>query len=179
MKKLTLLVFALTTIFSCEELDKLTEELDKLTEFDVTDNFETTVNVSVAEGASTTWSQEITIDLTSNEEIQKNLEYIQNVTVNSISFEINNYDGAEGGTITEASINVAGLTISVEDINLNTADDSNLTFSVGTTEQLATIFTYLQNTQTVTATLTGTLNTTPVSFDVVFNVDATITIDVI
>lgn len=171
--KLPILALIILTLFSCDELDKLTE-------FDVKDNFGATLEVSVSEGASTTWSQNVTIDLASNTEVQENLDLIQNVTVNNISFEITNYLGAADILLTEASITIAETTMAVNSaINLKAADDSNETFTIGTATQWAVIAAYLQQSESVTATLSGIVSGTPVDFKVVIDVDATITIDVI
>ncbi|MBD0825263.1 hypothetical protein [Aestuariibaculum marinum] len=170
--KLPFLAIVLLTIFGCEELDKLTE-------FDITDNLGTTLKVSIPEGAPTNWSQEITVDLASNKQVQENLDYVQNVTINNLSFEITNYIGAADTQLTEASITVAGTSISIGTIDLKTADDANQVFSIGTEEQLAIIAAYLKQAESVTVTLSGIVSASPVEFNVVIDVDATITIDVI
>ncbi len=170
--KLPFLAIVLLTIFSCEELDKLTE-------FDITDNLGTTLEVSIPEGAPTNWSQEITVDLASNKQVQENLDYVQNVTINNLSFEITDYIGAADTQLTEASITVAGTSISIGTIDLKAADDANQVFSIGTEEQLAIIAAYLKQAESVTVTLSGIVSATPVEFNVVIDVDATITIDVI
>ncbi|WMI64280.1 hypothetical protein RBH94_09415 [Aestuariibaculum sp. YM273] len=170
--KLPFLAIVLLTIFSCEELDKLTE-------FDITDNLGTTLEVSIPEGAPTNWSQEISVDLASNKQVQENLDYVQNVTINNLSFEITDYVGAADTQLTEASITVAGTSISIGTIDLKAADDANQVFSIGTEEQLAIIAAYLKQAESVTVTLSGIVSATPVEFNVVIDVDATITIDVI
>ncbi|MBD0832452.1 hypothetical protein [Aestuariibaculum sediminum] len=170
--KLSYLFLVLTIFLSCDELDKLTE-------FDVSDNYGTTLNVAVPEGGSMSWSENITVNLASNNQVQENLEYIQDVTITNLSFEIDNYVGAADGKLSNATISIAGNTISIGSIDLKAADDSNQIFSIGTAEQLALIAAYLKNEQRVTATLSGTLNTTPVNFDVNIDVEVTVTIDVI
>ncbi|MCH4553624.1 hypothetical protein [Aestuariibaculum lutulentum] len=171
--KLPVLATILFTFFSCEELDKLTE-------FNVSDNFGTTLEISIPEDASTTWSQEVSVDLASNEQVQQNLDYVQNVTITNLSFEITDYVGAVDTQLTEVSINIAGTSITInEAIILKTADDNNQTFPIGTKEQWAIIAAYLKQAESVTATLTGIVSATPVEFNVVIDVKATITIDVI
>lgn len=173
--KITILFLALVTVFSCDELDKLTE-------FDVTEDFDTSVNVSIDDnngGMEASVNQSSTINIADNQDVKDNLDLIESVTINELTYQIANFDGPEGATITEASINFADVSISVADINLGEADANNTVFTISDSGKIGNIANILKNNNELTVTVTGTISSTPASFDVVVNLDATIKIDVI
>jgi hypothetical protein len=171
--KISTLLLLMIAVTSCDDLDELTE-------FDITEDFNTTINVDVpADAPSLTWTEEATIDITSNAEIQNNLNLIQDVTLNQLTFEIANYVGEAGIMVTEASINFADISIMVADIDLKAADDNNVVTVIGDTAQLNAIAAVLQNNNSITATVTGTVSGAPVNFDVIINLDVTVTVDVL
>jgi hypothetical protein len=113
IKKINVLLLATITFFSCDKLDELTE-------FDITEDFSTTLNVTVIEdsnGTAQTWTETSTINLETNEEIQTNLDVIQGVKINSLTFNVINFTGAEGATATEVSLSFGDTVIAVADIN--------------------------------------------------------------
>ncbi len=170
--KTSMLMLAMITIFSCNKLDELTE-------FDITQDFTTTVNVDItedSEGAAQSWSQSSTINLASNQEIQANLDLVQDVQINSLTFKIINFIGIEDAIATEASLGFGDTVIAVADINL---EDSTTIYSVGSSSQLNAIANDLKNAAQITATVSGTVTSTPVKFDVVISLDVTTTIDVL
>jgi hypothetical protein len=125
------------------------------------------------------FSQTATLDLASNQEIQDNLSLIQNVSLNSLTYEISNYTDAPGTTITEASLNFGTTSISVETINLQESDDANTVYTVEDVNLLNSIASTLESNTAITASVTGMVNATPVTFDVIINLDVTVTIDVL
>ena len=170
--KTSVLLFAMITIFSCDKLDELTE-------FDITKDFSTTVNVNLIEdsdGTAQTWTQTSTINLETIEEIQSNLDLIKSIKINSLTFKVINFTGAEGAIATEASLNFGETVIAVNDINL---EDSSTVYSIGSSLELSTIANDLKNTSQITATSTGTVSSTPARFDIVITLDVTTTIDVL
>lgn len=174
-KKLNLFLLIIITAFSCDELDELTE-------FDITDDFSTSVNISVpdlGDGMAGTFSQTASLDISSNQEIQDNLNLIQNVSLNALTYEISNFNGAEGATITEASLSFNGTSVSVSDINLKQSDDANTVYEIADSALLNAVANALKNSPEIVVTLTGTVNATPVAFDVIIRLDATLTIDVL
>ena len=171
--KISILLVMMISVSSCDELDELTE-------FDITEDFSATFNVDVPADAPTlTWGQEQTIDLATNQEIQDNLNLLQNVTLNSLTFEIDDYVGEAGIMITEASLIFGGTTISVSDIDLKASDDNNVVTSIGNASQLIDIANVLQNNTSITAEVTGTVSGAPVNFNVKVNLDVTVTLDVL
>jgi len=170
--KISMLLLAMITIFSCNKLDELTE-------FDITQDFSTAVNVNVVEdsaGAAQTWSQSSTINLATNDEIQSNLDLIQDVKLNSLTFKVINFTGVEGAIATEASISFGDTVIAVADITL---EDSTTIYSIGSSSELNAIANDLKNATQISATVSGTVTSTPVQFDVFISLDVTTTIDVL
>lgn len=169
------LTLAFVSFYSCDELDELTD-------FDINEDFNTTINVSLSEdseGLPVSLEETASINIASNPEIQDNLDLIQDVTINSLTFEIENYIGAEEVTVTIASLNFGDTTIAIADINLKTADDNGTVYTITETSQLNAIGNYLEGNPTLIITLEGLISSTPAKFDVKINIDTTVTIDAI
>lgn len=177
-KKISLLLVVILTTFSCDEIDELTE-------FDINEGFSTSFNIdlpNLGEGMPASIDETATIDISSVEEIQNNLDLIQNVTINSLTYEIRDFvgaEGAEGETITEASLSFNGTSISVSDINLQESDDTNTVYEIEDTTLFNSIANGLKNNPVIIASVTGSVNATPVKFDVIVNLDVTLKIDVL
>jgi uncharacterized protein YjbI with pentapeptide repeats len=174
-KKIALLLLVVFGAFSCDEVDDLTDII-------VDDDFSTEITVSVAEntdGEPESFAETAIIDLASNQDVQDNLSAIEDVNINSLTYEITNFSGSENATVTEASINFEGTVIAVSDINLEQSDLDNTVYSIEDSSVLNDIANTLLNGTTVTVSLSGTVDATPVTFDVVIVVDATVTIDLI
>lgn len=167
-------VIVFMAIFSCDKLDELTE-------FDVTDSFATTINISISEPSdeSQTFTQNATLDIASNNEIADNLDLIQNITINAITYEISNYNGDDDAIVTNASLSFNTINIDVGTLNLKQSDDNDTILTIENSQQLNAIGNILENSSSISASLTGTISSTPVSFNVIINVDLTATIDVI
>jgi hypothetical protein len=173
-KKISLLLFVILSAFSCDELDELTE-------FNITEGFSTTVTISAIENEGS-FDRSETIDIASNQEISDNLNLIQNISLNSLTYEISNFipgEGAEDAMISEASLTLGSTSISVENINLQESDDNNIVYPIEDTNLLNAIANALESNTALTASLSGTLDSTPVTFDVIINLDVTVTIDVL
>jgi hypothetical protein len=171
-KTLSTLCLTLLTLVSCNELDELTE-------FDVSQNLNATLRVDITEdsgGEPQSWSDSTTIDISDNAEIQANLDLIESVMINSLTFKILNFEGEENAMVTEASISFGDTTIDVEDINLN---DNTTIYNLGTTAQLNTIANTLKDVSEITIAVSGTVSSTPVKFDVIISLDVTTTINIL
>ena len=174
-KKISFLLLVMITAFSCDDLDELTE-------FDITEGFSTSFNIDLpdlGEGLPASISETATIDISSVQEIQNNLDLIQNIAINSLTYEIRDFTGVEGATVTEASLSFNGTSISVSDINLQESDDNNTVYEIEDLTLLNSIASALQNNPVITGTITGSVNATPVTFDVILNLDITVTVDVL
>jgi hypothetical protein len=175
IKKFGLLFLCIAAFLSCDELDELTE-------FDITEDFTTTFNINIpedSEGEPQSFSDSATIDITTNQEIQDNLDLIQDVDLNSLTFVIDNFVGADGTTVTSASVSAAGTTVSIADINLQQADANGTVYEVADSALLNDIANILENNSQITVTISGTINNTPATFDVIVTLDVTVTVDVI
>lgn len=173
--KISYLLLLMISAFSCDEVDKLTE-------FDVTDDFSTTLNVSIppdSEGMPQSYTKSTTISIVSNEQIKDNLNLIQSISLNSLTYEISNFAGEEGATLTEASLSIGSTSIAIGNINLKTSDDNNTVYNIEDSGQLNAIASALKTDPTITVTVSGTVSETPVAFDIIINIDTTVTIDVI
>lgn len=170
-----LLLLIFTTLFSCEKLDELTE-------IEVNDNFSATIKVNEIEDsneAPANYSVTEIFSIAANEEIRENFDKIQSVKVNSLAYEFNNYVGVVDGTITNAFINVGDVTISLPNINIDQADIDDTVFYIDDEQSLKNIATAVKNSMLITVVFGGTIDETPVKFDIIINVDVTALIDVI
>ena len=96
-----------------------------------------------------------------------------------MTYEISNFTGAEGAIVTEASLNIGSSSIAVADINLQQSDTDNTVYTVADSSTFNTIGNALQNNTTITASVTGTVNDTPVVFNVKVTMAITVTIDIL
>ncbi len=160
--------------FSCDEADELTE-------IDVKQTISSTINVDVpdAQGAAISFNSSRVIDLSTIEEIQGNSDLIESVSIDVITYEIQNYTGAQDATITNASMTFGSTTVQVSDINLQQADTNNTVYRIENTSQLNAISNVLQSNAEVNVEFDGTLDSTPVTFDVLLKVDVTVVVDVL
>ncbi|WP_179351517.1 hypothetical protein [Winogradskyella vidalii] len=173
--KITLLLLMVITAYSCDELDELTE-------FDVTENFTTSVIISApedSEGEPQEISQSTTLDISSNEDIQNNLDLIQDVTLNSLTYEISDFSGVEDATLTEGTLTFNTTSITLPNINLQQSDSNNTVYTINEIDVINAIANDLETDTTINASISGTVNATPVTFDVLINLDVTVTIDII
>ena len=69
-KFLPLFLILLVGFSSCDELDELTE-------FDINEDFSTTISVDLSGDSPVTWSENATIDISDSQEIADNLDLIQ------------------------------------------------------------------------------------------------------
>jgi len=168
----TCLAAIFTLIVSCDEENEITT-----VDFDQT--ISTTLNVELPDdsfGAPETFTETETIDFSTVQQIQDNIDDIQNATIDALSFEVDNYSGNLNVMATDASLNFDNTTIQLQDIDLQLADTNNTIFPIDDPAALAAIENALQDSDPVTTvTLNATLSSTPVFFDVIFYLDVTVT----
>lgn len=173
--KLSALFLVIISAFACEDLDEITE-------FNITEDFSTAFNISLLEnedGMGETFEKSTTIDLTTNVDIQSNIDLMQGVSINSLTYEIDNFSGVEGAKITEASLNFGSTSILISDIDLYQSDLDNSIYTINDINVLNSIANALLSNSVITASIVGSVDTTPVRFDVKISLDVTVTIDVI
>ena len=167
-----LLLSLIITLSACDDEDDLTS-------FDVTDSLTETLNVDVPDnnGNPIDFVASETFDISSNQQINDNLDQLDNVEINSISYEISNFSGPEDATITDGSISFGNTIITVSDINLDEANTNNTTFEIDDDAKLSAISNNLENNTTVNVTYDASVDTTPVTFDMIMTIDYTVTIN--
>jgi len=173
--KICAVLFMTTLVFSCDELDKLTE-------FDVNDDFSTVVNVDITEdsnGMPQSWSESAVINIGTNSDISDNLNLIQNVKIKSLTYVIDNFVGADDATITEAMVSFNGDSVSIENINLASSDTNNTVYTISDIDLLNSIGSTLEDSSKITVSVSGTVSSTPVKFDVIFTIATSVTIDIL
>ncbi|NRD23212.1 hypothetical protein HNV10_08165 [Winogradskyella litoriviva] len=173
--KISALLLLFLTTFSCDDLDELTE-------FDITDDFSTTINISVtedSEGQPQSISQSSTLDITTNEEIEDNLDLIQDISVNELTYEITNYSGVDDAILSNASLTFGSSSISISNINLQQSDIDNTVYTINDTSIINAVASNLENNSMINMSVSGTVSATPVVFDVLIYAEITTTIDVL
>lgn len=174
-------IFSLSffVFFACDEAEEL---INEISEIDFTETVTRTFTVDLpedSEGEVVEWTETTTIDIASNPEIADNLDLIKDVTINSLTYEIDNYSGVMDATVTQAFFEFNGTSISVEDINLNTSDANNTVYSISNTSLLNEIGDALQIDPVISISLGGIVSSTPVRFDVILNLETTVTADLL
>lgn len=156
---------------SCDESDEITE-----VDFDQTISTSLTVNsTDDSQGLPYQFTETTTIDFTTVQAIQDNIDDIQDAVIDSLSFEIDNYSGTPGVQVTTASILFNNTSIQISDIDLQTSDDNNTIYNIDDPAALAAIEDALQNDDQATVSLNGTLSASPAFFEVIFYLDVTVT----
>ena len=172
ISKISVLLLTMIAVISCDKLEELAD-------LDITQGFTTTINVSISEGSPETLNEVATFDLESDDLIKEKLDLIKDVNINSLTFKIDNFIGAEGATVSEATMSFGDTTITLNDINLEESDNNSTIYSVGDTTQLNAIADELQEATLITVTLSGTVDSTPANFDIVLTLDTTVTVNVL
>ena len=172
ISKISVLLLTMIAVISCDKLEELAD-------LDITQGFTTTINVSISEGSPETLNEVATFDLASDYLIKEKLDLIKDVNINSLTFKIDNFIGAEGATVSEATMSFGDTTITLNDINLEESDNNSTIYSVGDTTQLNAIADELQEATLITVTLSGTVDSTPANFDIVLTLDTTVTVNVL
>jgi len=171
LKYFSFILLIIGTFHSCDEVEELAT-------FDITQDFNTTINVNLPEdsqGQPQSWSQSSSIDIASNEVVQENLDRIEDVTVNSLSFQISNFSGPADATVTDATLSFDNTVINLDPILLEEADANNTVFVVGDATTYDAIAQYLEDNQVISPVINATVSSTPVVFDVIINLDVTFT----
>jgi|AVFP01.1.fsa_nt_gi hypothetical protein len=174
-RRLSLLVLIFTGIFTgCDEADELTE-------FDISESFTTTINVNIPGDSQSEASIDefAGIDIINSPEIEDNYNLIQSISINSITYEIDDFSGFDGAVVSNASFTLNGDTISIDDVTLEDADNNNTIFVLEDEVVFNSISQMLLNSSELSIGVSGTVNGTPVQFNVIVNFDITVTVDVL
>ena len=156
--------------FSCEKEDPVHLLV-------VSDDFSsliTTDTNSFIDGNSR-FSSSATLDITSNETIGENENFIIDSRVNKLSYEIANFSGSAATTINNATIIIGGTRIDIGNIEI--LDNLNTENYIVDRFLLNKIASDFRNTVEVNTLFTGELNDNSVSFDLIIKANLSIGID--
>ena len=72
-----------------------------------------------------------------------------------------------------------GDSVSIENIILASSDTNNTVYTISNIELLNSIGSTLEDSSKITVSVSGTVSSTPVKFDVIFTIATEVTIDII
>jgi len=165
LKTLSLVVLALaTTLFTACDL------LDKVKDIDFDATLEETINVNEEnEGTNVNYTETITLDATTDPDIDKYKSKIKGFTIKSVSYQVVSYDGPVASTFSgtlsfgDASQTTPTVAATITSLNLQqaytTAEVFDLTISQADVDKVANM---LKDDKAVKLYLNGTLSATPV-----------------
>ncbi|MGE0587249.1 MAG: hypothetical protein AB7O48_01640 [Cyclobacteriaceae bacterium] len=157
---------------------------DKVDDVSFTADIKKSFNVSGAEEGA--YADQIVLDATSDSEINKYKEKITDIEVNKVTYRVSNYSGPDGATFDgEMLFDASGGSasgslgsVSISSVNLGTASSAGTEFELDLEQsEVDAIAAQLQDNNTVTATMDGTISAGPVSFTVEVVINAKITAD--
>lgn len=152
------------------------DELDELTEFDTSFTLSESVLISVEDGEEVqTFSQSVSLDLSEDQDVADNLNAIEEVSIQSLTYSYMDVMGNEEAQIENAQFTVAGTSIEIEDVS--PADAQGATFTISDPSALNSIASALQNNPQTTISYTAEVLGAPVSFTLAIDVEVTVTID--
>lgn len=167
-------LFVVGLMASCDLFDKA-DDISFSTEFDES------ISVSNAEGS---YSSSITLDATTDPEVAKYKEKIQNIELNEVTYTVSNYVGPDDATFTgDILFGVAGDidklgSVSISGLNLSDASTSGDEMDLNLSQdEVNAVALQLKDDKTVLVTMAGEFSDGPVSFIVTVKVDAKITAD--
>jgi len=166
----TLLVIAL--LASCNLFDKV-DDVSFNTEFE--ESF-------VINGATTDpYSSVITLDATSDPEVNKYKEKIKEITINKITYTVTNYNGPAGTTFSGDALfgaNPSLGSVAISNLNLGSASSSGEEFELDLSQETVDKVTnQLKADKKVAVTLAGTFSNEPVNCVIKLKVNAKVTAD--
>jgi hypothetical protein len=154
IKFLTLLTLLTTVFFGCDSVEDAIADL--IPSFDITENFVLEVPVSVvanANGNCVDYSESTTFDVRSNSDINENWSLIEDVQINSISWELTNYVGDDGVFISSGMLKVGETSFEVGEVDLKSVDLQNEIFIITDASKLSAIGNQIRSGGSVTVIL--------------------------
>jgi hypothetical protein len=152
---------------------------DKADDVSFSTEFEESFDINNAPEGS--FSDVITLDATTDPEVNKYKEKIKDFTINKITYKVKNYDGPDGATFTGTVLfGASGIlgTIDITELDLSAASDSGveteLVLSDAIVEKVAK---QLKDDKAVAMTMAGTFSNGPLSCVIEVKVNAKVTAD--
>lgn len=173
MKSLKLIfpVLLFLTIIACDDVDELTE-ID--TTFTMTESFN--VDVQAGDEELQSFTETATFNLAEDDDVADNLNSIEDVTINTLTYRFSNVEGA-GSRITSAQLSVGSTTISLAAVT--PSEVGSQIFTVADTAALNTIATALRNNPQTTVTYSGEVEDAPLAFTLTASMNVTVVVDVL
>jgi hypothetical protein len=168
-----IIVFALIALYSCKDVEDFTQRVENGT-------ISATVSVDEPDNEGNSVTFEDSSELNLSNALPEGLDdFIENISINALTYEISGFNGATDATVTNASFTLGTTNISVSDINLDQADANNTVFSVSDSSQLNAIGNALLSNPILPVTFNATIDSTPVAFNILINVDVTVRINLV
>lgn len=172
------LVSMLSTMFlvgvmaSCDLFDKA-DDISFSTEFEK--------SLTVDQAGKGSYSDKIILDATTDAEVAKYKEKIQNIELNKVTYRVSEYDGPADATFTGDILfgeNGNLGSVSISGINLLDASTSGDEMELDLSQdEVNAVAAQLKNDKTVLVTMAGEFSDGPVSFVVTVTMNAKITAD--
>lgn len=165
-------LFVVGLMASCDLFDKA-DDISFSTEFDE--------SITVNNASEGSYSSSITLDATTDSEVAKYKEKIQDITLNEITYKVSGYNGPDNATFTGDVLfgdNGNLGSVSITAINLKTASDSGDEMELDLSQdEVNAVAAQLKDDKAVKVTMAGEFSNGPVSFVITVKVDAKITAD--
>lgn len=179
MKKFTTFFALSLFVFAFNSCDAV----DELTEIDVDTTITEDLTITVAEG-QTTFSESATISI-DDEDVQENLDKIENIEIESLTYEIISVSGSED-VIATGMFSVSSSTFpwfsytDGDSVNLTAAAAAGTVYEIEVNEDVIDAFEAdLRSGATATLSASGTVSAAPVTFTVRITADVKVTVDAI
>jgi hypothetical protein len=174
MKKIGLFIWLLSffLFYGCDSLNEI-----KTIDLDTT--IKHSVPVNIAETDPSSVEEDFSVDASSNSEVSKYLDKIQEYTVNKITYKIKNYSGA-AGILLDGQAKFGSNVADISNLNLSEAAGAGTVFEFDLDQNaLKAIANDLENGNEISGSLEGTVSGKPVSFTVEFEFDISLKAEVL
>jgi len=165
-------LFVVGLMASCDLFDKA-DDISFSTEFDE--------SITVNDAPAGSYSDQITLDATTDPEVAKYKEKIQNIELNEVTYKVSNYVGPDDATFTgDVLFGTNGTlgSVSISAVNLSDASNSGDEMELDLSQdEVNAVAAQLKDDKAVLVTMAGEFSDGPVSFVLTVKVDAKITAD--
>ncbi|MEP2670673.1 MAG: hypothetical protein ABJH04_16840 [Cyclobacteriaceae bacterium] len=165
-------LFVVGLMASCDLFDKA-DDISFSTEFDE--------SITVNDAPAGSYSDQITLDATTDPEVAKYKEKIQNIELSEVTYKVSNYVGPDDATFTgDVLFGTNGTlgSVSISAVNLSDASTSGDEMELDLSQdEVNAVAAQLKDDKAVLVTMAGEFSDGPVSFVLTVKVEAKITAD--
>lgn len=173
-------VICVATVFVACDPEEIVDSL--IPSFDITEVF--VLEAPIVFAASTNsgcldYNESNTFDVRSNSEINENWSFVEDVQVNSISWEVTNYVGDGGVFINSGILKVGETSFEIGQVDLKASDLANSIFELTDAIKLSDISNEIKSSSSLTVifeVVSGGNCESDHSYSLNFNVDVTVTV---